>query len=274
MGDQQQATVPLSKPDAAAIRRLSHSRERKVTHRFVVEGVRAVSEALIAGLGLHRAVVSPRLESVEGGPELREALFKRGVPLSEVPDRQLRGLSDTESPQGVVVVGAEPTIPLVRLDAARGVLALDGVQDPGNVGTLIRSAHAFGCGGVVALEGTADPWGAKAVRSSAGSLFHLPTTRATNHDFLTWISDQKPDLRLLAAVQGAEPPQPKAGPWVLIIGSEGRGVGPDLLAAADGVVSIPMPGGSESLNAAVAGSLLLHQLSTLTASPSTETDAQ
>ncbi len=269
MKDHNPQTVPLSKPEAAAIRKLRQPRERKVVHRFVIEGVRAVNEALEAGLGMHRAVVSPKLDGVKGGHALRTALNARSVPVSEVADRMLRTLSDTENPQGVLVVGAEPAVPLARLRPEDGVLALDGLQDPGNVGTLIRSAHAFGCGGVVALEGTADPWGAKAVRASAGSLFHLPVARSSTAEFLAWARATEPGVRLLAARVGAEPARPQDGPWALIVGSEGQGIGTALLAAAQDVVSIPMRGGSESLNAAVAGSLLLHQLT-----PSPRTDFQ
>jgi TrmH family RNA methyltransferase len=261
--DHQGNIVPLTKPEAAAIRKLRQPRERKVTKRFVIEGVRAVNEALSAGLGMHRAVVSPRLDDVEGGSKVRAALNKRGVPLAEVPDRTLKSLSDTDSPQGVVVVGIEPPVPLASLEPTRGVLALDGIQDPGNVGTLIRSAHAFGLGGVVALEGTADPWGSKAVRASAGSLFHLPVSRSSTAEFLSWCRrGGDAAVRILAAAPGSGPPAPAPARWVLVVGSEGKGIGDILLEAADEVVSVAMPGGSESLNAAVAGSLLLHQLVT------------
>ena len=152
--------------------------------------------------------------------------------------------------------------PQVLLSSPSGrFLLLDGVQDPGNLGTLVRAARAFALDGVVALDGTVDPWNPKAVRASAGASFRVPVLK------VGWEEPVAPLLRrggvhLLVAEPGGEdvarvrPPRP----WALVIGSEARGIRGRVLEAAERRVEVPMPGGAESLNAGVAGAILLYAL--------------
>jgi TrmH family RNA methyltransferase len=147
------------------------------------------------------------------------------------------------------------------------VLIAAGLQDPGNLGTLIRSAEAFGAACVLATPGTVNPWNPKALRASAGSAFRVPVIRATAED-LTRLKQQ--GLRVLAAVaeesREGTPPTPAAdadltGACALMIGNEGAGLTQEWLDLANGRIMIPMPGPVESLNAAIAGSLLLYEAS-------------
>ena len=140
-------------------------------------------------------------------------------------------------------------------------MAACGIQDAGNLGTLIRSAHAAGAAGVLALEGTADPFNAKVVRSTAASLLALPVVRITSQAFLETSRSKK--LRLVAAAAQAGVSYRefnwKKRPLILCIGSEGQGLPEQVQAACRETVTIPMRGATESLNAAVAASILLFQ---------------
>jgi TrmH family RNA methyltransferase len=138
-------------------------------------------------------------------------------------------------------------------------LVLDAIQDPGNFGTLVRSADAFGAAFVLALDGTVDPWNPKSVRATAGSAFRVPIFQSGTAEAIGQLRRQK--VRLLVADSGGAAPGARGeGPIALAIGNEGAGVRPELRQAADGVIAIPVRGAVESLNAAVAGSILLYLL--------------
>ena len=235
----------------------------------MVEGVRAGEEAVRAGAEIRLALVAPRLRESPGGPRLLDDLARGAAPLREVPDDGLRELSDTEAPQGVLLVCGRAVHDLEGVVGDPGILVLDGVQDPGNVGTLVRSAHAFGLAGVVALPGTADPWSAKAVRGSAGSVLHVPIVQASARDLLEWTARSGVGLKVAEAHPGgggapaaavADGTGGAGEPWALVIGNEGSGVGEAIRGVPHTTVSIALPGGAESLNAGVAGSILMYEL--------------
>ncbi|WP_419806564.1 TrmH family RNA methyltransferase [Terriglobus sp.] len=166
----------------------------------------------------------------------------------------------TEQSQGVAALFARPEVRFLPR-TGQLLLLLDGVQDPGNVGTLLRSAEAFGAAAVLVSEGTADVWNGKALRASAGAAFRMPVVRWSEALLATL---RRLGMRVLAAVpdeSGAVPvtEMPLTGGCVLAVGNEGRGVSANVLAAADGRVTLPMLGRTESLNAAVAGSVLLYE---------------
>ncbi len=243
----------------------------------LVEGLRAVEEALDAGARASFAVTSPRLRSGEIGRTLLSRLGEAsgagstGGPIDvvDVGDTELDGLAATESPQGILLVCQEPGAGLDDLTYDRPVLVLDAIQDPGNVGTLIRSAVAFGMTGIVTLDGTADPWGAKAVRASAGMAFRLPIVRCDVDAALAAFAENKVQVLVAAAGDGAVAETSSVVGSVarmprrdvaLVLGNEGRGVRDRVRAAADGTVSVEMSGSAESLNVGVAGSILMHDL--------------
>jgi TrmH family RNA methyltransferase len=141
-------------------------------------------------------------------------------------------------------------------------LLLDRLQDPGNMGTLIRAARAFGVDAVVVLDGSVDPWNPKAVRAAAGASFRTHIAQVRWVEARPWLEEQQ--IEILAAdasgddVRSIQP----GGSWALAIGNEGAGLRADLSAASTKSIAIPMPGGAESLNAGVAGSILLYSLLT------------
>jgi TrmH family RNA methyltransferase len=223
-----------------------------------VEGIRSVREALEARARSSFAAVSPRLAELTGGAELRQRLVAEGVETVELSEAELAKVADTESPQGVLLVCAEPA-PSGELPAAGPLLVLDAVQDPGNVGTLIRAAAAFGVPEVVVLDGTVDPYNAKAVRAAAGALFRTGVRRGRWDELAPALQARGP--LLVADMHGSDVRRLRPPPsWSLVIGGEGAGPRAEVRAAATARVAIPMPGGAESLNAGVAGSILLYVL--------------
>mgnify|MGYP002622493727 CR=1 FL=1 len=248
--------MALSERRAKLLRRLHSTKQRAREGLVLVEGIRAVSDALHAGASTSFAVVSPRLGSTEEG---RSLMGRLGHDILEVSDAELASVADTEHPQGVLLVAEEPTAELGDAVApGRRVLVLDAVQDPGNVGTLVRSAVAFAFDGVVALDGTTDPWGAKAVRASAGVIFHLPVVRAKGDPLLAACRAAKLPI-LAASAEGSAGVDPPAHGFALVIGNEGAGVRSDVRAAAEAVVAVAMAGPAESLNAGIAGAILMSE---------------
>ena len=178
----------------------------------------------------------------------------------------------TEQPQGIAALVHPPdfapdSLFSTQISIGQGssgvslLLVLAGLQDPGNVGTLLRSAEAFAATGVILLPGTASPWSPKTLRASAGSAFRVPTLQATEAEALALLN-QNGVPSIAAVARDGEPISraPLDGPCALLIGNEGAGLSADLIAAANARrVTIPMPGAIESLNAAIAGSLLLYE---------------
>lgn len=246
----------------STIRDLHRRRGRERRGLSLAEGVRLVEEALDAGVAIRGAAVAPALEGTSRGSALKARLAARGVPLEELPDAELAGVADTEHPQGIVAV-VEPRV--WRLEeiilGPRGVvLVLDGVQDPGNVGALARTALGLGAAGLLALPGTADLLNPKALRGSMGALFRLPTVHLDPEDCLAWA--RAGGLELWATGASGDPigQARPSGPVGLMLGNEGAGLHPGLQAAAARTVAIPLAGPVESLNVAVAAGILLYEV--------------
>jgi len=228
---------------------------------FLVEGKRAVSEARDSGWSIECYFYTKLPEGWED-PVDSEAVYYH------VTDAVFRKAADTEDPQGIGALVRFPEQKLQDFAPAKGlVLVLAGIQDPGNAGTLIRSADAMGAVGVVCLDGTVDLYNPKVVRSTMGSLFHLPVfTNVAVKELADWAKTHSIPL-WATALAGAEDVTKAAFPAcsALILGSEGSGVPEVLLAMADKKVKIPMYGHAESLNVAIAGSILLFAAATASA---------
>ncbi len=170
----------------------------------------------------------------------------------------------TEQPQGIAALVHPPAFSTETIfdSTTPLILILAGLQDPGNVGTLLRSAEAFGSAGALLLPGTASPWNPKALRASAGSAFRIPAIAVTEDEALALLAQH--DVPAIAAVTRdgvAIDDASLTGACALLIGNEGAGLSKKLIVAAAHRVTIPMPGEVESLNAAIAGSLLLYEIS-------------
>jgi TrmH family RNA methyltransferase len=248
------------------IRDLHRRRGRERRGLALAEGVRLVEEALAEGIPIRGAAVSPSLEATTRGKTLKASLAERSIQLEDVPDAELETLADTEHPQGVVAV-IEPRrwgLDDIRLIPGTTVLVLDGVQDPGNVGTMVRTALGLGAAGVVALKGTADLTNPKVIRAAMGASFRLPAVPAGPEEFVAWGRLQRSEIWVADATGEAADQLPRRtadrAPVALVLGNEGAGVTPALELAAARRVAIPLSNEVESLNVAVAAGILLYEV--------------
>lgn len=253
-------------PLVALIRKLSRSpEERAGAGLIVVEGVRLALEALSETVPIREAIVSPRLKRDPRGIRILASLERAGVAVRWTDDRLLASLHDSETHQGILLLARRPDDDPEHLTPSgdrRGlVLAAFAVQDPGNLGALIRLADAAGASSLLAAGG-ADPFGPRAVRASAGSIFRLPVVRTRTPAEAVGILD---DLRARGlALAGAVPrggidyrEADLSGPMTLIVGGEGAGMPPEVESRLDRRLTIPMSPRVESINVAAAAAVLL-----------------
>lgn len=226
---------------------------------FLAEGPRVVSDLLRTGIHVHQALYT---KAAAGDPAVAaalEALRSSDVPVEEVSLAEFVEFAGTVTPQGILAVA---DIPAWSLEDAKtpNLVVLDAVQDPGNVGTLIRAAEALGAGAVALLPGTADAWSPKTVRAASGSSFRLPVVETTLPALVDWC--HRHGSTLLATASGGEPAGRDRvyGGVALVLGNEGAGVSAEVLDAAEGVVGIPLFAGSDSLNVAIAGAILMDRI--------------
>jgi TrmH family RNA methyltransferase len=237
---------------------------RSAQGRVGIEGPHLLAEALRAGLRVTTIFVTqdPKRE----WDRLLSALpVAPETEILRLPAKLLASALATETPQPIAALIEPPqwTWPHLlgtRPKGAELVVVLAGIQDPGNLGTILRSAEAFGATGVVSLPGTVSAWNAKAVRASAGSVFRVPLLAVSQRECLEELHEA--GVKILATTVHAAQPAERVdmtGPLALIIGNEGNGVARDLAAKSDVRITIPCPGPVESLNAAVAASVLLYE---------------
>lgn len=234
-----------------------------------VEGVRGVAEALRSGLRVIALLVSESGEHrwknlrTLAGPAL-EAALNSGTRLFRTSDRIFRGISATENPQGMAALVVPREWQMADLlNAARTlVVVLVEIQDPGNVGTIIRSAEALSATGVIALRGTAAPFAPKALRASAGAALRVPMLLGAS-SAITMAQLRMAKIQLLAATTSMGPPAHTLdlrGPIALFIGNEGAGLPQEIMSSADGALRIPLRPDVDSLNASVAAGILLYEI--------------
>ena len=253
-----------TRAEIKAWRSLHRGKGRRETGCFLAEGRRLVGEMLdwpgrtVAVLHTDAAPDDPELES------LLARAVARGVRTEAVPAAGVRTLADAATPQPILAIGEMPAYGWDDVDAvcdvdAGAIVLLDGVQDPGNVGALVRTALALGAAAVVGVGETADPWGPKALRASAGASFRGPVFRTDTRDAVERLAGR--GIPIWVAAADAPPlPGPPPGPVALALGSEAHGVSASLRAAAARAVSVPLARGVESLNVASAGAILLDRM--------------
>ncbi len=241
------------------IRDLHRPRGRERRGLALAEGVRLVEEVLAAGVECRAVVVSPALGGTERGRALRAALESAG-PVTETTDDELAQLAATEHPQGVVavIVPKRWTLDDIVIGPSGVVVVLDALQDPGNVGTIVRTALALGGKGVVTLPGTADLENPKTMRSAMGATFRLPALRSEERTLREWLDRHRVTVAA-TAMEGQPFDRARlTGPLALVFGNEGAGLTSELGRNAKLTVSIPLEPGAESLNVAVAAGIFLY----------------
>ena len=236
-------------PLVQQIRKLNHDRKaRRELGLFPGEGPKLLAEAVKAGVPLEAVVTAPGVE----------VPCPEGVRRVEVPRDLLESLRDTRTPQGVLFLARLPDTAPPRPLPGERYLVLDGVQDPGNVGTIWRTADALGADGLILVNGCADPFSPKTVRSTMGACFRLPVYEARGEELPGLLAET--GLPLYATALREDTVDIKTAQLercAVIIGSEGRGVSRELLEASARTVKIPMRARCESLNAAVAAAIVL-----------------
>ena len=249
----------VNNPQVKAAAELKQKKYRLERGLFLAEGLRTVEEAVA-----YKAVVSIFYTAIEDDRTravLEEAAAQQ-VKLTCVSDTVLKKIADTETPQGIIAVCKMQPVALDDLLASgKMLLVLDRVGDPGNVGTMLRTADAAGIGGVVLLKGSVDAYAPKTVRSSMGSLFHVPVLAGVGEEDLIESAHSAGYELLVTCLDGADNLY-KAdlhGRLAFVMGNEANGVSRGLLAAADKRVYIPMAGRAESLNVAMAAGIVMFE---------------
>ena len=244
-----------------AARALHMRKEREETGLFLAEGLKIAVEAM--ELGRAPRTVMYAAEAADH-PLLKRLLAytrEHGGDALEVTRDILGKVSRKDNPQTVVSVFPQHWTPLDALDpsAAHVWVALAAVRDPGNLGTVIRTADAAGCGGVLLVGDTCDPWSVEAVRATMGSIFATPLFRASDAEFLSWRRRWPGPVvgTLLTATQDHLEAEYRR-PTLLLLGNEAQGLSPELAAACDTAVKIPMRGRADSLNLAVAAGIMIY----------------
>lgn len=223
---------------------LQKKKYRDLYGKFLIEGMKLIHEAMAFGY---------EFESVFYVPDM--VTYDLSMPAYEVSYEILCKITDTVTPQGIAAVVSVKEPEMSKLDLAQRVVYLDRLQDPGNVGTIIRTADAFGFDAVILSKGCADLFSPKVIRSAMGSAFHLEIFR----DF------SAEELRMLgkkiysSSLEASDMPKKIDFPAVLVIGNEGQGISNEIKAVTDEFVKIPMSGNAESLNASIAAGILLYE---------------
>ena len=231
------------------VRRLLNSRrEREAAGLFVADGVKLLMEAVEHWPGLDTVILSDGVD----------AEVPEGVRLIRVPEDVMASVSPMQSPQGALFLCRLPEKTVFVPQP--GMLLLDGLQDPGNLGTILRTADALGVP-VALLEGCADPYNHKVVRASMGAVFRTPVVSTTWQAVKEACAEARIPVAVTALTERAKDlRQADLSQMAVVIGSEGQGVRPQILEEADAELIIPMESGCESLNAAVAATIVMWQM--------------
>lgn len=249
----------LQNPMVKAAAELKQKKYRQQQGLFLAEGLRTVEEAV--RYGAVQSIFYTAIEDDRTRAVLEEAAAKQ-IKLVCVSDKVLKKIADTETPQGIIAVCERRS---KRLDdflaSGKMLLVLDRVTDPGNIGTMLRTADAAGVGGLLLLQGCADIYAPKTVRASMGSLFHLPVLSGLSEELLVQAARKAGYELLVTCLDGADNlyKADLQGRLAFVMGNEANGVSPALLAAADKRVFIPMQGRAESLNVAMAAGIVMFE---------------
>ncbi len=252
----------IQSKDNARLRQLRAALQRpsRASGAVAVEGFHLVEEALASEISVQTIFVAADQQSL-----LNTLSIPPSVEVLALPAPLLEASVTTESPQPIAALIAPPVWQWPSLLGVPTPLlvVLAGVQDPGNLGTILRSAEAFGASGAILLHGTVSPWNPKVLRASAGSVFRLPTMAASAEKCFHQLAQA--GIPAVAAMPREEAAESRCDaltpPLAIVIGSEGAGIPPEVASLCAHSVTIPCPGPVESLNAAVAASILLYEAS-------------
>ncbi len=249
-------------PFIKKLRSLQSRKGRAQTDLFLVEGIHHVGAAIEADWEVDALLYAPELLTSDYARDLILRADEKGI-ASQAASPELFGyLAQKENPQGILAAVRQRNLRFDALRNASHLAAIISPQDPGNIGTILRTIDAVGADGLILLDGGADLYHPKVVRASMGALFWVPVVQASFADFAIWA--KKGEYRLLGtSARGTENLSAVSADlekWILLLGSEQKGLSPEEIAACDALISLPMRGRGTSLNLAVAAGVLLYGL--------------
>jgi TrmH family RNA methyltransferase len=259
--------MKISSRDNSLLRHARAVRDGKIQASIFIEGLRLAEEALKSRLGLEAVIYSERLAKKDRAAKLIRELESVAGKSASVSEKLLESISYAKTPQGIVVLAVRPTITEKEFNARQPatplLVILHGLNNPVNVGAILRTAEAAGATGVITTANTADPFSPKALRGAMGSTFRLPILMGGEYESVI-DSCRKQSIQTICADARAERIYTEIDwrrPTALIVGPESTGLSLDEIKAADAAVRIPMKGLTESLNVAVAAGIFLYEAS-------------
>jgi len=250
-------------PIIKEVKSLKQKKYREEKKLFFIEGIRFVEEALKEGVQIERILVSDKLAETNSGYEILKKVSNGGYPVFQLPHKLFMEISDTQNPQWILAVLSMKNCDIEDVwDEKNFFVILDSVQDPGNMGTIIRTADAAGMTGVIVSKGCVDVYNPKVLRSTMGSIFHIPICQSQDI-FETMDRMKKRGIKICAAhLEGSCDyfDLEYKNNIAIVIGNEANGISEEVKNFADILVRIPMPGRAESLNASVAAVILMYEI--------------
>ena len=256
----------ITSRDNSLLRRARAVRDGKIEESIFVEGLRLCEEALSSGLKIEAVIHTEEITRKERAAQLIEKIGSLGETVASVSEKLLDSISYTQTPQGIVVLATRPAGDeasfTARQPASPQIVMMHGINNPVNVGAILRTAEAAGMTGAIATANTSDPFSPKALRGAMGSAFRLPIWTGPDYsEMIAWCAER--GIRTIAASANS----PKLfteidwrGTSALVVGPESSGLSPAEIALADEAVRIPMEAAVESLNVAVATGILLYEV--------------
>lgn len=253
----------FSNPKVKAIRKLESKKYRDASGEFFIEGLRTVGEAIQTGAPIQSLVIAPDLLVSEFGQSLLKHPAVNDVERVEVSKEIFEKIAHKDGPQGIGAVVQQSWYPLEQAEIIQTSLwvVLDRIADPGNLGTIMRTADAVGCQGLILLGPSTDPHDATAVKASMGAIFSLALVKSDWTAFHTWLVENR--IKLVGTSDRAKTDYQAVSyqrPLTLLMGSERQGLPDEMINACDTLVRIPMVGRADSLNLAVAAGIVLYEV--------------
>jgi TrmH family RNA methyltransferase len=260
--DERPLLTSLSNPLVKGVRALKGHKGRDESGSFLVEGLHHVGSAIEAGWQVETLLYAPDLLTGDYAASLLEDARRIGLDLQPVSAKVMGSLAEKDNPQGILAVVKQRNLGLSDLGIIRSGVALVSPQDPGNVGAILRTLDAVGGEALFLLDGGVELYHPTCVRASMGIIFWKPVVQASFDEFVSWGKEGK--CRLIGTSAHAQKDyrevMPVTTPWMLVLGSEQKGLSSEQIAACDLTVSLPMRGKVSSLNLAVAAGILLYAL--------------
>ncbi len=257
-----QKITSIANPKIKELLDIKRRKDRDKNSPFLIEGPHLIEMALNSGSQINDVLFSASFSSKENGQQFLKRLSKHTKNIFEVSEHIIARLSDTETTQGIIAVSACRLLSLedLRPGAPALIVVIDGVQDPGNLGAIIRTSDAAAADAVILLPGTCDAFMQKTVRSTAGSIFNIPVVYADLQALLKWLRLNKIKLAVTSLDSDRTVFEERLeGPLAFVFGNEAHGASKEIISAADLLLKIPIYGKAESLNVAAAAAVCIYE---------------